>query len=49
MIGDDYTRRGKLVLVDLRADIIILILVPSRVGGTPGQEFINTVYHAILE
>ncbi|MFC2142140.1 serine hydrolase domain-containing protein [Acidobacteriota bacterium] len=41
--------RGTFVLVDPEADMIILIFAQSRVGGTPGQDFIDAVYDAIQE
>ena len=41
--------RGTFVLVDPDAYMIILIFAQSRVGGTPGQEFIDAIYKAILE
>ena len=41
--------RGTFVLVDPEADMIILLFAQSRVGGTPGQEFIDAVYESIEE
>ncbi len=41
--------RGTFVLVDPRDDLLILLFAQSRVGGTPGQEFIDAVYDAIIE
>jgi CubicO group peptidase (beta-lactamase class C family) len=41
--------RGTFVLIDPAADMIILVLAQSRVGGTPGQEFIDAVYDAIVD
>jgi CubicO group peptidase (beta-lactamase class C family) len=41
--------RGTFVLVDPAADMVILLFAQSRVGGTPGQEFIDAVYDAIVE
>ena len=41
--------RGTFVLIDPQADMIILVFAQSRVGGTPGQEFIDAVYGAIVK
>ncbi len=41
--------RGTFVLVDPGADLVILLFAQSRVGGTPGQEFVDAVYDAIVE
>lgn len=41
--------RGTFVYVNPRLDLIILILAQSRVGGNPGQEFIEEVEAAVLK
>jgi CubicO group peptidase (beta-lactamase class C family) len=41
--------RGTFVLVDPAADMFILVFAQSRLGGAPGQEFIDAVYEAIIE
>jgi len=41
--------RGTFVLIDPTSDMFILLFAQSRVGGTPGQEFIEAVYNALTE
>lgn len=39
--------RGTFVLVDPEVAMIILVFAQSRIGGNPGQAFIDRVYDAI--
>ena len=41
--------RGTFAYVNPKLDLIILILAQSRVGGTPGQEFIEAVEASVVE
>lgn len=41
--------RGTYALIDPKEELILLLFAQSRVGGTPGQQFIDSVYAAIVE
>lgn len=41
--------RGLFSLIDPNERLIILLFAQSRVGGTPGQEFVEAVYAAITD
>jgi len=41
--------RGLYSLIDPNENLILLLFAQSRVGGTPGQEFVEAVYRAIRD